>query len=102
MKKISEAELEVLKVIWNKKVATSMDIIKELNDYSWTVNTIRTLIKRLYEKQAIQIVGKKGKVYYYKAQVSEEDYKYFKITQLLNKLFDGKIENLLDVYRKKV
>ena len=100
MKKISEAELEVLKIIWSKKVVTSMDIIKELNNCSWSVNTVRTLIKRLYEKQEIEIVGKKGKVYYYKAKISEDKYKFFKIKQLLDKLFDGKIENLLDVYKQ--
>ena len=56
MKKISDAELEVLKVIWDKNIVTSLDIIYELRRYNWSNNTVRTLIKRLYKKGAIEIV----------------------------------------------
>ncbi len=61
MVKISEAELEVMQVIWEKKKATSFDIIEKLKQKKWSDNTVRTLIKRLYKKGAIDIVKKEGK-----------------------------------------
>lgn len=100
MKKISDAELEVLKVIWNKKIVTSLDIIYELREYNWSSNTIRTLLKRLLEKGAIEIIGKKNKVYYYKATIDMEKYKYLRTQSLLDKLFDNKIEDLIINYLK--
>lgn len=100
MKKVSDAELEVLKIIWNKKVTTSSEIIAGVKQFNWTNNTVRTLIKRLYEKEVIEVVGKKNKVYYYKAKVDEEKFKYLRIKSLLNQLFDSKIENLLQTYFK--
>lgn len=62
MKKISDSELEVLKVIWNKKNASSLEIINELSEFNWNKNTIRTLIKRLLEKDAIEITEKERKI----------------------------------------
>ena len=100
MKKISDAELEVLKVIWDKNIVTSLDIIYELRQYNWNNNTVRTLIKRLLEKGAIEIIGKKNKVYYYKATIDMEKYKYLRSQNFLNKLFDNKIENLIINYLK--
>ena len=99
-KKISDAELEVLKVIWDKNIVTSLDIIYELRQYNWNNNTVRTLIKRLLEKGAIEIIGKKNKVYYYKATIDMDKYKYLRTQNLLNKLFDNKIENLIINYLK--
>ena len=100
MKKISDAELEVLKVIWDKNIVTSLDIIYELRRYNWSNNTVRTLIKRLLEKEAIEVIGKKNKVYYYKAKIDKEKYKYLRTQNLLNKIFDEKIENLIINYLK--
>lgn len=100
MKKISESELEILKVIWNKKIATSSDIIEEVIDNNWTNNTVRTLIKRLLAKDAIEVVGKKNKSYFYKAKLNQDKYKYLRVRGLTEKLFDGKFENLVVNYIK--
>lgn len=96
--KISDAELEVLKIIWNKEKATSLDIIDELSSFNWKDNTIRTLIKRLLEKDVIEIVEKNGKTFIYKSKINKEEYKYIKIKSLLNQLFDNDIEKLLSNY----
>lgn len=61
MIKISDAELEVMQVFWNKKVANSFDIIDTLKSKNWNDNTVRTLIKRLQAKKAIGIVKQEGK-----------------------------------------
>jgi len=63
MIKISDAELEVMKVIWNRGKATSVEIIEDLTEQqktNWSYNTIRTLIKRLLVKGAIEIIKKEA------------------------------------------
>lgn len=102
MKKVSDAELEVLKVIWEKGKVNSLDIINELEEFNWNNNTIRTLIKRLLEKNAIEIIEKNGKTFTYSAKIEKEEFKFEKTKNLLNQLFDGEINNLLENYNKYV
>ncbi|MEJ9132311.1 BlaI/MecI/CopY family transcriptional regulator, partial [Bacillus thuringiensis] len=46
--KISEAELEVMKVLWSKSPQTANEVIEELEkNMDWKPKTIRTLINRL-------------------------------------------------------
>ena len=66
MSKISEAELEVMKVVWDKKSATSLDIIEEVSKQTdWSKNTIKTLISRLVDKEALKVIKDKGNLYIY-------------------------------------
>lgn len=98
MVKISDAELEVMKVVWNRKKATSVEIIEDLKDVTWNYNTIRTLIKRLLVKGAIEIVKKEGKTYTYKASIEENEYKVDLMRKLLKKLYHGSISELVIQY----
>ena len=100
MKKISDSELEVLKIIWEKGKVNSLDIIIQLEEFNWNNNTIRTLIKRLLEKDAIEIVEKNGKSFSYSAKISQEEYKFEKTKNLLKQLHDGDINNLIKNYNK--
>ena len=100
MKKISDAELEVLKIIWKKEKVISLDIINELEEFNWNNNTVRTLIKRLLEKEAIEIIEKNGKSFTYVAKIKEEEYKFEKTKNLLNQLYDGDINKLIENYNK--
>ena len=58
---ISEAEYEVMKVIWKYAPISTNDITdKLLQTTSWNPRTIQTLIKRLSDKSAISY-EKKGR-----------------------------------------
>ena len=62
---ISEAEHQVMKVIWNDNPITAMEIIKELTKVTdWKPNTIKTFINRLLKKGAVGY-EKSGKEYNY-------------------------------------
>ena len=51
---ISEAEHQVMKVIWNDNPITAMRIMKKLTKVAdWKLNTIKTFINRLLNKGAI-------------------------------------------------
>ncbi len=98
MVKISDAELEVMKVVWKRGKTTSMEIIEDLKDSRWNYNTIRTLIKRLLVKGAIEIVKKEGKTYTYSATITERDYKGEVTRNLLQKLYHGSLDDLVIQY----
>ena len=52
--KISEAEWEVMKIVWTDSPRTSNQIIEALEDTKdWKPKTIKTLISRLVSKNAL-------------------------------------------------
>lgn len=51
MQTISEAEWEVMRVIWARKQLKSSDIIDILQEkFQWSPSTIKTLLGRLVDK----------------------------------------------------
>lgn len=98
MIKISDAELEVMKVIWDKEKVTSVEIIQGLSGVTWNYNTIRTLIKRLLVKGAIEIIKKEGKTYTYRPTIAKEDYKIDVLRKLLKKLYRDSFSELVLQY----
>lgn len=95
--KISDSELEVLNVIWNKKQATSIEIIEELKLKNWSNNTVRTFIKRLLGKGAIKKVNKVGKTYTYTAKINEDKYKSQALKHFIDTVFRGNKEEFIKV-----
>ena len=82
--KISDAELEVMRILWREKQAVSFsDIRAELSDKTgWEKSTIATLLRRLQKKGAISIQEK-------------EDYITLKKRSLIDKLYDGSAKNFV-------
>ncbi len=96
MEKISEAEYEIMKVLWEKGETTSLEIIDVLEKQKkWNPNTIRTLITRLLKKKAIKIVAKEGKTYIYTYVIGKDEYIEQESTNFLTKLYNGSINNML-------
>lgn len=70
---ISNAEWEVLRVVWTKGQVTSKQIIAVLaNKKEWSESTIKTLIGRLADK-GILLSRREGRSYLYWTEVSEDD-----------------------------
>jgi len=65
---ISEAEWEVMRVVWSNNQVTSKLVIEILKEKkSWSVSTIKTLLSRLVEKDMLQTekIGNKFLYRYY-------------------------------------
>ena len=102
MKRISEAEFEVMNVIWTKEEITSTEIINALHWKKWNDNTIRTLIKRLHAKVAIEIVKKEGRIYIYKAILQKQEYNLITFKKLLKTLYHNSITEFVEeCYKNK-
>lgn len=96
MIKISDSELEVMKVIWEHGNITSLEIIDNLQKkFDWNDSTIRTLIIRLEKKKAIEKIEKNGRVYTYSAKISESEYKLKESKRFVDMLYNGSINNML-------
>ncbi len=95
MIRISDAELEVLKVIWQLKEATSLEIIEKLQHCNWNANTVRTLINRLIGKKAIGISKKSGKTYMYVPLIDEKFYKQKRAKQFIDQFHNGSVRDML-------
>lgn len=102
MPQISDAELEVMKILWETGDTTSTQIIEHLSETSiWKPKTIHTLIARLVEKKAIDAKKIDGKSYLYSANVAEEDYKSYASKSFLKQLFNGSINLMVANYVKE-
>lgn len=101
MKNISEAELEIMQVLWKNGESTSLEIIKEVTKKKeWKNNTIMTLVSRLANKEFIQVIRNKGDLLLYKPTVSEYDYKSKETNNFIEKLYEGSINNMLVSFAK--
>lgn len=96
MNKISDSELEVMKILWEKGAITSPEIINALSkSVDWSRNTIKTLITRLVNKKVIEQKKEEGQLYIYKPLISEKEYKKIENENFVTKLYKGSINNML-------
>ena len=97
--KISEAEWSIMKVLWDgcensDRGMTLGEIIQKLaNITDWSGTTIRTLIIRLAEKNAVGIDKTTG-VYKYYPQSSKEDSIKSEVESFVERVFDGSAYDL--------
>lgn len=98
---ISEAELEVMKLLWKNEKMTSPEIVEELLKTSeWKDKTILTLINRLVKKGAVNAEKERGKAFLYSANINEDEYKQEQSNSLINKLFNGSISLMMSNFVK--
>lgn len=87
--RISDSELEVMKLLWKADEPVTSTVIREQLQRSmgWEATTIKTLISRLVHKEVIY--QEKRKVFYYRPLISEKDYNTWATSCLINKLYKG-------------
>ena len=87
---ISEAEFEVMKIVWKYAPISTNEITEKLTQISsWSPKTIQTLIKRLVSKKALTY-EKQSRVFVYTPLVKEDEY----IRQESNSFFTGNVQQL--------
>ena len=88
MKKLSEAEFEIMQVLWRHDAPmTSNQLLDEMGDNrNWKLASLMTVLARMAEKGAVHC-DRTTRTNYYTALVSEEEYKLAEGTSFLDKLF---------------
>lgn len=98
---ISDAEWEVMKVIWEKSPITANEVIDELSDSTaWNHRTIRTLLNRLVKKKAVGF-RVEGKHYQFFPKVSRECCTREESENFIARVFDGSASPLLAHFVKQ-
>lgn len=95
MPHISDAEWEVMKVVWNRPSVTANEIVEALAGVAdWKHRTIRTLISRLMKKGALR--GEKdSKRYLFYPRVKHDECVREESRSFLQRVFDGQASPLL-------
>ena len=92
---ISDAEWQVMKIIWMQGEQTSTDLIRILAErFDWSKSTIQTLLARLVEKECLTR-KKEGKSFVYSALLTLDQSRDLLIKDIKDKVCSRRIKNLL-------
>ena len=95
---ISEAEFEVMKVIWKYAPIRTNEVTEKLTQTTdWSPKTIQTMLKRLVTKKALTY-EKQSRVFVYTPLVPETEYIRQESNSFLNKYYNGNIVSMLTSY----
>lgn len=95
---ISEAEFEVMKVIWKYAPISTNEVTEKLTQTTdWSPKTIQTMLKRLVTKKALTY-EKQSRVFVYTPLVPETEYIRQESNSFFNKYYNGNIVSMLTSY----
>ena len=97
---ISEAEAEVMAVLWRADQQSAEDIAVAMAErQDWQLATIKTLLNRLLNKGAIS-AKKDGRRYLYSALLRRSEWQRRQSTNLIDRVFDGNVAPLVAHFSK--
>lgn len=95
---ISEAEYEVMKIVWKYAPVSTNEITEKLlQTTSWSPKTIQTLIKRLVKK-GVLTYEKQSRMFVYTPTVKEKEYVGQESNSFLKRYYDGDITAMVSAY----
>lgn len=95
---ISEAEFEVMKIVWKYAPISTNEITERLTKTTaWSPKTIQTLIKRLVNKGALSY-EKQSRMFVYTPLVNENDYIGQESNSFLKRFYNGNIAAMVSAY----
>lgn len=95
---ISEAEFEVMKIVWKYAPISTNEITERLiKTTTWSPKTVQTLIKRLVNKGVISY-EKHSRVFVYTPLIKESDYIGQESKSFLDRFYDGNISSMLSAF----
>ena len=95
---ISEAEFEVMKIVWKYAPISTNEITEKLlQTTTWSPKTMQTLIKRLVTKGALTY-EKQSRMFVYTPVVKEREYIGQESSSFLNRYYDGDITAMVSAY----
>lgn len=93
--KISDSELEVMRVLWRAGDALPVTDIRETLQRSrgWEATTVKTLVSRLVTKGVLR--QEKRGVFYYSPLISEAEYNDWATHDLISRVYHGSARDLV-------
>ncbi|HBN89671.1 MAG TPA: transcriptional regulator [Rheinheimera sp.] len=95
MIEISNAELKVMQILWQRQPLSANDVVAALADNKdWHEKTVKTLLNRLVSKGALGF-DKDGRAYLYYPLIAEQDYQLQQSRSFVERLFAGRVAPLV-------
>lgn len=95
---ISEAEFEVMKIVWKYAPVSTNEITDRLlRTTSWSPKTIQTLIKRLVNK-GVLTYEKQSRMFVYTPLIQESEYIDQKSSSFLKRYYNGELTAMVSAY----
>lgn len=95
---ISEAEYEVMKVVWKYAPITTNEVVDKLTATTgWSPKTVQTLLKRLASK-GVLTYEKQSRMFVYSPAVKEEDYLQQKNSSFLRRYYNGNLSKMFSSF----
>jgi BlaI family penicillinase repressor len=87
--KLTEAEWQIMKALWEKHPATAREVMERLPaGVKWAYTTIKTMLTRLVDKQVVR-EAKQGNTSLYDPLISQRKARLSAFRSLLETAFDG-------------
>ncbi|MFI3325485.1 MAG: BlaI/MecI/CopY family transcriptional regulator [Clostridia bacterium] len=93
-KRLPEAELEIMLVIWESDEPVNSDYLLEKLEKNWVKPTLLNLLSRL-EKRGFVKFTKNGRFNMYYSTVKKEEYLQQETTNFFKKMYGGSLKNLV-------
>lgn len=92
---ISDAEWQVMKIIWMQGEQTSSDLIRVLAErFDWSKSTVQTLLARLVEKECLTR-KKEGKSFVYSALLTLDQSRDLLVQDIKDKVCSRRMKQLV-------
>lgn len=93
-KKLSEAELEVMLLLWNRQETLDTGEIARNLKRGWKIQAVQVLLGRLVQKGYLSC-EKLGRLNYYTSLVEEEDYRTAETRDFVERLYRNSPKSLI-------
>lgn len=92
---LTELQLAILRIIWDKGEATVPDIWEALHaERGLAQTTVATVLSRL-ERRGVVTRRARSRQYHYRAAVTEQEVQHSMVGELTERLFDGDVTALV-------
>lgn len=89
-KNVSDAELDVLKALWDRKQATVRELVADVRQVGrdWAYTTVQTLLRRLVEKGYVT-ANQNTYAHVFTPQISRDELVQERLSDLATRVCDG-------------
>jgi len=100
MKPLTQAEEEVMQVLWDKEKAFVKELIEAFPAPKPAYNTVSTIV-RILEKKGFVTYEAYGKSHQYRPVISKEEYSRKYLNRFVNNYFSGSYQQLVSFFTKQ-
>ncbi|MCA9279623.1 MAG: BlaI/MecI/CopY family transcriptional regulator [Phycisphaeraceae bacterium] len=89
-KNVSDAELDVLKALWDREEGTVRELVSDLHGIGrdWAYTTVQTLLRRLVEKGYVK-ANQNTYAHVFTPQISRDELVHERLSDLATRVCDG-------------